>query len=143
MPITRNHKYLELDGPLNPFGFADKRGRPGDGGDSPSHPGAHSPLLTPGFCNQHISGTFQILSSSSEFRDRVDVFARPPFTGRIICLKTLMFLVPPWGKNTGIFFPAGENPRCQLQQPSLGAPKHVHESNRLSPVTSIRWHLCL
>lgn len=71
----------------------------------------------------------------------VDVFARPPFTGNIVYLRKLMFLVLPRGKNTGIFSSIGDNPVCQLQESNLSTQTRALESSGPSPVTSSRQHL--
>lgn len=73
------------------------------------------PSPTPRFY-QLITVFFQILSLLSGFRDRVDVFARPPFTGSVVYLKKLMFLVLPRGENTGMFSSIGDNPVCRQQE---------------------------
>lgn len=79
--------------------------------------GPRLPSPTPGFCRGHVSGLFQMLLLSSEFRDSIEMFARPPSNGRIVCLKKANVFSSLAGKvysHTGIFFPIGENPECQL-----------------------------
>lgn len=101
------------------------------GGEAPGHTGARLPTPTPGH--------FQMPSLWLGFRDREGVFARPPSTGRVICLKELMFLVLPLGKcaiTLEFFFPTGDSRECQLQQPNVIAPSTCFGVKQTGPVTS-------